>query len=172
MTGADAAPAFFTDLPLTSPQARRSVPTAVASNNPVADADKMETEEGEKEDEDEQYSFTRFLDHRQTGNDNDIEILVEWDQGSPTWEPETNLHHDAPDTLFAYWKSQGGRPLNPEDPDLFEIYAIRKHSKNKKRLQVEWLGYDKSEWTWLPSSVVEETAREVVEAYWRDQKGK
>lgn len=126
----------------------------------------------EDEDEDEEFGFKRFLNHRPTGNKNDIEIQVEWDKGPPTWEPEVNLHRDAPDTLFAYWESQGGRPLNPDDPDMFDIFAIRKHSKNKKRLQVEWLGYDKSEWTWLPAEAVEETAADVVEAYWKNQKQK
>jgi hypothetical protein len=37
---------------------------------------------------------------------------------------------------------------------------------------VEWLGYDKSEWTWLPHKVVEETAKDVVDAYWEDLKKK
>ncbi|KAH7165292.1 hypothetical protein EDB81DRAFT_852207 [Dactylonectria macrodidyma] len=124
----------------------------------------------EGDDGDKQYMFTGILDHRWEGNA--IEVLVAWEKGEATWEPEENLHRDAPESLFAYWESAGGRPLNPVDPELFVIFAIRKHSRNKKRLLVEWLGYDASENTWLPVAAVEETASEVVAEYWEGLKNK
>ncbi|KAH6983447.1 hypothetical protein BKA56DRAFT_631750 [Ilyonectria sp. MPI-CAGE-AT-0026] len=120
------------------------------------------------DDDDAQYTFTGILDHRWT--DNAIDVKVAWEEGPATWEPEENLHRDARESLFAYWKSVGGRPLNPVDPDLFVIFAIRKHSRNKKRLLVEWLGYDAKEMTWLPVAAVEETASEVVAEYWKGLK--
>lgn len=126
-------------------------------------AEESESDEPEEE-------FKSFKNHRWV--DNTIEIQVEWTKGSPTWEPERNLHRDAPDALFAYWKSQGGRPTNPQDPEMFDIFAIRKHSRDKKKLLVEWVGYDKKEMTWLPKAVVEETAKGLVDQYWEELKTK
>lgn len=117
---------------------------------------------------DDEYTFTRFTDYRWDGNS--IEIEVEWEQGDVTWEPEAQLHQDAPDALLEYWESQGGRPTNPNDPDLFDIHTIRKHSKDRKKLLVEWVGYGPKEATWVSRTVVEETAPEVVAQYWKTVK--
>ncbi|CAM1509543.1 Fc.00g032820.m01.CDS01 [Cosmosporella sp. VM-42] len=129
--------------------------------------DDEETEVGEEEEE---HTFKRFTKHHWVGNA--TEIQVEWADGPPTWEPERNLHRDAPQALFAYWKKQGGRPPNPKDPDLFDIFAICKHSKNKRKLLVEWVGFDKQDMSWLPTSVVKATAKDVVEEYWKSQEQK
>ncbi|KAM4067484.1 hypothetical protein HRG_001404 [Hirsutella rhossiliensis] len=107
--------------------------------------------------------FKRFVQHRWAGDS--VEIQVEWDEGDITWEPEGNLHEDAPEALFAYWKSQGARPTNPADPDLFCIFAIRKHNNNRKRLLVEWVGYGPEDMTWVSRRSVEETAPEMVAQY-------
>ncbi|KAG5978563.1 hypothetical protein E4U55_006058 [Claviceps digitariae] len=112
-----------------------------------------------------QYTFDKFVNYRWVGNS--IEILVEWQDGDLTWEQEAALHEDALDALLAYWESQGGRPTNTHDPDLFDIHAIRKHSKDRKKLLVEWVGYDPKEASWVPRAAVEETAPEVVAGYWR-----
>lgn len=77
------------------------------------------------------------------------------------------MHSDAPDALFEYWESQGGRPTNPQDPDMYHIFAIKKHSKDRKRLLVEWVGYGPKDATWAPRSQIEETAPEVVADYWK-----
>ncbi|KAH7145534.1 hypothetical protein B0J13DRAFT_323101 [Dactylonectria estremocensis] len=174
-------PPSATKFGLLSPQVRR--PPARSSAVHAMDLDNNVDERGEgattatnddnhdnEDDEDKQYMFTDILDHRWAGSA--IEVKVAWDKGEATWEPEENLHRDAPESLFAYWKSAGGRPLNPVDPELFVIFAIRKHSSNKKRLLVEWLGYDASEHTWLPVAAVEETASEVVAEYWEGVKNK
>ncbi|KAK7419833.1 hypothetical protein QQZ08_010666 [Neonectria magnoliae] len=169
MIDLDATPAIATELPLQSPQARRrparnSEAHDVEQNN-EAEKEDIEGEEGEEEEEedDKQYTFKGIVGHRWKRDE--IEVEVQWEQGPATWEPEENFHRDAPDSLFAYWKAQGGRPLNPKDPDLFVIFAIRKHSPNKKRLLVEWLGYGAEENSWLPREAVEETAPAAVEEY-------
>ncbi|UKZ67902.1 uncharacterized protein TrAtP1_009061 [Trichoderma atroviride] len=113
----------------------------------------------------EEYGFKRFVGYRWA--DNSIEIHVEWDTGETTWEPETNLHEDVPDTLFQYWREQGGRPSNPVDPELYEVFAIRKHNGNRTKLMVEWVGYEPSEATWVSRKVVEETAKDMVDAYFQ-----
>ncbi|KAM0254563.1 hypothetical protein ACHAQJ_006671 [Trichoderma viride] len=117
-----------------------------------------ETEEGEEE-----YSFKRFVEYRWAYDS--IEIQVEWETGEMTWEPETNLHEDVPDTLFEYWREQGGRPKNPIDPEVYEVFAILKHNKNRTKLLVEWVGYEASEASWASRKVIEETAKDIVDAY-------
>ncbi|PHH91491.1 hypothetical protein CDD83_274 [Cordyceps sp. RAO-2017] len=110
-------------------------------------------------------SFKRFANHRWVGNS--MEIRVEWEDGDVTWEPEANLHADALDTLLQYWSRQGGRPTNPVAPDMYDIFAIRKHSRDRRRLLVEWVGYGPNDASWVSRSAVEETAPEVVKEYWR-----
>ncbi|KAG6314363.1 hypothetical protein E4U44_001893 [Claviceps purpurea] len=116
-----------------------------------------------------EYAFDSFTDHRWVGDS--MEIRVAWQDGDLTWEREAVLHEDAPDALLDYWKSQGGRPTNPNDPDLFNIFAIRKHNKDRKSLLVEWVGYGPKEASWLPHAEVEKTAPELVAQYWRSIKG-
>lgn len=115
----------------------------------------------------EQWFIRALSGHRRLNGD--LEIQVEWDNGESTWEPERNIHLDAPELLFKYWDDQGGRPLNPEDPDVFDIVAIRAHSK--RRLLVEWTGYPPSENTWLPRQEVKATASDVVKEYFDGLKG-
>ncbi|KAG5928311.1 hypothetical protein E4U42_000853 [Claviceps africana] len=136
-----------------------SASTEAPTDEPATNGDKVET----------QYIFDKFTDHRWAGNS--IEIQVQWQDGDLTWEQEAVLHEDARDALLAYWASQGGRPTNPHDPDLFDIYAIRKHSSDRKKLLVEWVGYDPKEASWVPRAVVEETAPKVVAAYWQSVRG-
>ncbi|KAG6018721.1 hypothetical protein E4U41_003635 [Claviceps citrina] len=116
-----------------------------------------------------EYAFEQLTDHRWAGTSAEIQVM--WEVGSSTWEPEAALHEDAPDALLAYWASQGGRPANPNEPDLFEVHAIRKHSRDGKKLLVEWVGFGPGEASWVPRAVVEETAPEVVAEYWRSVRG-
>ncbi|CAH0021102.1 unnamed protein product [Clonostachys rhizophaga] len=143
----------------------------------TAEAEDEAKDEGEEEEDegdltinrgDGLHSFTEILDHRWVGDE--VELKVGWYRGSPTWEPESILHSDAPESLFSYWRSQGGRPTNPRDADIFDIFAIRNHSRDKKKLLVEWTGYEPKENSWVPSNVVEETAPEVVAQYWKSIK--
>ncbi|KAH6605508.1 chromo domain [Trichoderma cornu-damae] len=112
---------------------------------------------------DEEYGFQRFVGYRWVRDS--IEIHVEWDTGEATWEPETNLHQDCPEALFEYWREQGGRPKNPTDPEIYEVFAILKHNKNRSRLLVEWVGFEPSEASWTSRKIIEETAKDVVDAY-------
>ena len=70
-------------------------------------------------------SFEYFMNHHWVGNG--IHIRVQWTSGDCTWESEAELFKDAPQVVLAYWKNQGGRPANPEDPDLYNITAIWDH---------------------------------------------
>lgn len=135
---------------------------AVVDGSPRDAPNETETEE------ETEYAFEKLAQHRWAGNS--IEIQVDWKDGDATWEQEAVLHQDAPDALLEYWESQGGRPTNPDDPDLFDIHAIRRHSKDCKKLLVEWVGYGPKEATWVSRAAVEETAPEVVAQYWESVK--
>lgn len=110
-------------------------------------------------------AFECFDDHRWDGDA--IQIHVQWEGGESTWEDEITLHQDAPEALLDYWKSVGGRPLNPRKPDFYTIYAIRKHSKDRKNLLVEWVGYGPNDASWVPRAVVQQSAPELVNQYWQ-----
>lgn len=119
-----------------------------------------------KDDEAREFAFKKFVGHR-WDDDDAMQIHVEWEGGGRTWEPEAALHGDAPDALLGYWRAQpGGRPDNPRQPGLYEIHAIRKHSRDRKRLFVEWVGYGPGERTWEPRGVVEDAAPGMVTEYW------
>ncbi|KAL6874782.1 hypothetical protein J3F83DRAFT_518151 [Trichoderma novae-zelandiae] len=135
----------------------------------AADAE-VDVAQGEEEaDEDEEdYGFEGFVGYRWAGDS--IEIQVKWDGGETTWEPEANLHHDCPEALFEYWRAHEGRPKNPTDPEMYEVFSILKHNKNRSRLLVEWVGFERSEATWVSRKVIEETAKDIVDAYFNSLK--
>lgn len=150
------------DVPLTPPR----------DYSPTYTVGERDVEEGGDEQLDDnqicECSFKGFVEHRWV--DNSIEIKVEWDDGDVTWEPEVNLHEDALETLLAYWKNQQRRPTNPKAPYMYDVFAIRKHSKDRKKLLVEWVGYGSADTTWVLRTSVERTAPEMVSQYWNEVK--
>ncbi|EGX91600.1 Chromo domain [Cordyceps militaris CM01] len=111
-----------------------------------------------------EFAFKELTGHRWDGDS--IQIQVKWENGQRTWEPETMLHDDAPQALLDYWRRQpGGRPDNPRQPGLYEIHAIRKHSRDRKRLFVEWVGFGPNESTWEPRKAVADAAPEILSDY-------
>ncbi|KAL6854880.1 hypothetical protein ACO1O0_006014 [Amphichorda felina] len=168
---APAADALTVDaLTANAPAADEPTAGEPAADEPAADVptadDEEEMEEDVDDSDDEQYTFTGLLDHRWDGDE--MEIQVQWHGSDPTWEPEANLHRDAPDALFRFWEAQGGRPANPRDPGLYDIFAIRGHSRNRQRLLVEWTGYPPSENSWVSRRLVQKTAPEVVDDYMKN----
>ncbi|KAL7952058.1 hypothetical protein V8C42DRAFT_306034 [Trichoderma barbatum] len=130
-----------------------------------------ETEEpGQSEEEDKKYILKRFVGYRWAGDS--IEIQVEWEAGEMTWEPESNLHKDAPEFLFEYWRAQGERPKNPIDSGIYEIFAILKHSKNRRKLLIQWVGFERSEATWEGRDDIANMAEDVVKEYFDSLKTK
>ncbi|KAF5965828.1 chromo domain-containing protein [Fusarium coicis] len=136
----------------------------------------LEEEEEEVED-DRLYEFVRIADHRwvKDEKDNMIQLLIHWKDGENSWVSEELLHTDNRQALFAYWRSQpGGRPKNPEDDDVYRVFAIRKHRVRNgvPQVLVEWLGYDTPENTWEDQDSIEEAAPKLVDAYFDQVKGK
>ncbi|UNI25026.1 hypothetical protein JDV02_010734 [Purpureocillium takamizusanense] len=129
--------------------------------------DEIENNNEAADDEGDEFSFKRFGDWRWAANGTSIEIEVEWAAGDTTWEPEANLHEDAPDALLGYWREEGGRPVSPTDPDVYDILRVRDHSADRKQLLVEWVGFGPEDATWVSRRSVERTAPSVVTAYMR-----
>ncbi|KAG9497215.1 hypothetical protein J7337_012007 [Fusarium musae] len=135
-------------------------------------------EEEEEVEEDRLYEFVRIADHRWVEDEkkeNMIELLIQWKDGENSWVSEELLHTDNRQALFAYWRSQpGGRPKNPEDDDVYQVFAIRKHRVRNgvPQVLVEWLGYDTPENTWENQDSIEEAAPKLVDAYFDQVKGK
>ncbi|GKU03596.1 chromo protein [Fusarium langsethiae] len=181
--------------PRTQPRSRRSQVVAVEEEQPeeeevhaaeeyevedqeveAQEADEEEIEQPESEQEveadDQEHEFKRIMDHRWVGDK--IELRVEWSDGERTWSDEQTFHEDAPDALFEFWrKHPHGRPENPKDPGVYQVFAIRKHRthRGKKQVLVEWLGYDSSEQTWENQSYIEQVAKGHVEQYMSKLKG-
>lgn len=117
-----------------------------------------------------EYAFNSIVAHRWNGTA--FELRIDWEVGPKTWEPEVTLHQDAPDALFAYWRAQGGRPENPLDADIYNVYAIRKLSKNKRKVLVEWVGYEQKDMTWEDRKEIKKTAKAKVDEFLASQKKK
>ncbi|KAL6806380.1 hypothetical protein GGI42DRAFT_280527 [Trichoderma sp. SZMC 28013] len=140
------------------------------------------------EEEEKEYEFVGFAGYRWAGDSLELQVkwkrdegqddsekwedAEEWEGGMMTWEPERNLHEDAPQFLFKYWRSQGGRPENPTDPGLYEIFAVLKHNKNRTKLLIEWVGYERSEATWVLRKDIPKTAQDIVDDYFAGLKTK
>ncbi|VUC27285.1 unnamed protein product [Clonostachys rosea] len=116
-------------------------------------------------------TFREIINHRWNGND--LELRIHWDDPDEiTWEPEKAIHRDAKSALISYWSRQpGGRPLNPQDPESFTIFAfkgVKKGPKRQRHILVEWVGWAKP--TWEPEAVIKQTAPIALKEYLRSRK--
>ncbi|CAH0036632.1 unnamed protein product [Clonostachys rhizophaga] len=109
--------------------------------------------------------FEDIVSHKWEGDK--ILLEVRWQGTDETsWEPELNIHRDAKRALVQYWKAQGGRPLNPQDEELFAIYAlkgVKTDSEGQRFIQVEWVGFSRP--TWEPESAIKAAAPDALEAF-------
>ncbi|KAF9775674.1 hypothetical protein IL306_006225 [Fusarium sp. DS 682] len=130
-------------------------------------------EESAKDDDDKKFEFKSIANYRWVKDK--IELRIQWTDGDSTWIPEEILHEDNPEALFAYWRSKThGRPNNPSQGDIYQVFAVRKHRvrKGNPEVLVEWVGYDSSENTWESQKYIEEVAPQIVDAYFEKAKGK
>ncbi|KAL6827971.1 hypothetical protein V8C40DRAFT_243236 [Trichoderma camerunense] len=164
----------------------------IGEEEPAQLAQPAEPERSEKprkpEEEDTEYVFEGFAGYRWAGDSIELQVkwkrdeehddseewkdAEEWDGGKMTWEPERKLHEDAPEFLFEYWRTQGGRPENPTDPGLYEIFGVLKHNKNRTKLLIEWVGYERSEATWMLRKDIPKSAQDIVDDYFAGVKTK
>jgi hypothetical protein len=119
------------------------------------------------------WKFRKIINHRWSGND--IELQIHWDDPDEiTWELEKVIHRDAKSALISYWSRQPkGRPLNPQDENLFTIFAfkdVKGGPKKQRQILVEWVGWAKP--TWEPEDVIEETAPNLLKEFLQKRSGK
>lgn len=87
-----------------------------------------------------------------------------------TWEAERDMHEDAPEILFNYWRSVGGRPNNPKNSELYNVLAIVQHNKSRTKFLVQWVGYEEK--SWEPRKTLERTVKDMVDNYLQVLKAK
>ncbi|KAF4343661.1 chromo domain protein [Fusarium beomiforme] len=130
-------------------------------------------EESAQDDEDKLYEFESIANYRWVKDK--IELRIQWTDGDNTWIPEEVLHEDNPQALFAFWRSKPhGRPNNPAQGDIYQVFAVRKHRvrKGNPEVLVEWVGYESSENTWESQEYIKEVAPQILDAYFEKAKGK
>lgn len=99
------------------------------------------------------------------------------------WQAEATIQMDAPDALWAYWRSvPGGRESLVGDRDewvALDITSVRCHRRKRKqngcqRLEVEvlvtWVGSPES--LWQPETWARENAAAHLDAFWASQGGR
>ncbi|KAL7764806.1 hypothetical protein ACKLNR_005951 [Fusarium oxysporum f. sp. zingiberi] len=155
---------------VTEPQSNSK---AQREKTPEEQPEEAHSEEEEAQVDEERHEFDSITDHRWA--ENEIELRMQWKDGESSWISEELLHTDNPQALFAYWRSQpDGRPKNPEDDEVYQVFAIRKHRVRKgvPQVLVEWVGYGASENTWEDQDYIESVAPKLVDAYFDQVKGK
>ncbi|CAH0047254.1 unnamed protein product [Clonostachys solani] len=113
--------------------------------------------------------FTAILGHR--WEKCEFHIHIEWVGVYPTWVRERNLHRDSKAALLHYWQSlPDGRPMNPDDDEVFEVFRFRDDKAadegTKRLLLTEWVGYDEKAMTWEPEEEMMKAVPELVELFW------
>jgi hypothetical protein len=81
------------------------------------------------------------------------------------------VHSDNPKALVKLWAANQ-RPKCPDDPDLYQPYAILKRRKGTltpKEVLVEWVGFKKNQATWEPEAKIAEAAPDILEEYFANR---
>ncbi|KAI1360975.1 hypothetical protein F5Y08DRAFT_34772 [Xylaria arbuscula] len=149
--------------------------------------DEKAAEEDEEVDQREEHEIQRLIKHRMAGDRSGaVELLVQWEgegEQDATWETEEEIQEGAEETLYAYWRSQGGRisalfhkPKNPP-PEIYHVFRILRHEKKNRggfQLEVQWVGHpaERGETTMEAEAKLKKTAPELLEAYWESVGGR
>ncbi|KAI5919593.1 hypothetical protein F4810DRAFT_686869 [Camillea tinctor] len=145
--------------------AAQSKPEAEPEPEPEPEGEEEEEEEEAEEegeadrniDEDddrEEHEIDSLLKHRMASDGSGIvEILVHWlgeKKEDATWEIEEEIQRGAEETLYDYWKAQGGRlnalfikPKNPP-PEIYHVFKVLRHEKKTRggfQFEVQWVGH-------------------------------
>ncbi|KAI1204190.1 uncharacterized protein F4807DRAFT_358373 [Annulohypoxylon truncatum] len=147
------------------------------------DAEKERTEVDERE-EHEVYSL---LEHRMASDGSGkVELLVHWageEEDEATWELEEEIQRGAGETLYTYWKAQGGRinalfikPKNapPETYHVFKILGHEKKTRGGFEFEVQWVGHPptRGETSVEAEPKLRKIAPEALHQYWESVGGR
>lgn len=147
----------------------------------------------------ERFAF-RIIGHRMDpGNADFVQLRIDWavaDNGRTSlprdagfndpyweWQAEATIQIDAPDVLWAYWRSvPGGRESlvgNRDEWVVLDITSVRCHGRKRKRngrrrpevdVLVTWVG--SPEPLWQPETWARKNAAAHLDAFWACQGGR
>ncbi|KAK5633344.1 hypothetical protein RRF57_009058 [Xylaria bambusicola] len=149
----------------------------------------QQQQEQDEDDEDrrEEHEIHRLIKHRMVADRSGaVELLVQWEgegEQDATWEAEEEIQQGAEETLYEYWRSQGGRisalfhkPKNPP-PEIYHVFKILRHEKKNRggfQLEVQWVGHsaERADTTMEVESKLKKIAPELLDAYWESVGGR
>lgn len=144
-------------------------------------------EEQDESDEREEHEIKTLVKHRMAqDNSGRVEFLVHWvgeKEEDATWEMEEEIQEGAEETLYAYWKAQGGRLnalfVKPKTPpaEVYHVFTIWSHEKKTKggfEFEVQWVGHPRTrgETTMEAEAKLRRIAPEALEEYWKSVGGR
>lgn len=138
-------------------------------------------------DEREEHEVKGILAHRMAADDSGrVELLIQWvgeTEEQATWEFENEVQDGADETLYTYWKAQGGRinalfikPQNPP-PEIYHVYKILGHDKKPRggfEFEVQWVGHPptRGETSVEGELKLRKIAPKALDEYWEDVGGR
>ncbi|KAI1076904.1 hypothetical protein F5B20DRAFT_554198 [Whalleya microplaca] len=162
-----------------------------ADNTPAKASTKGKGKQMENAAEDpdgrEEHEILSLLTHRMIEDGNgQVELLVHWvgeSEDDATWENEEEIQKGADETLYAYWKAQGGRlnalfikPKNPP-PETYHLFKILGHEKKPRggfQFEVQWVGHAaiRGETSMETESKLRNIAPDALNKYWESVGGR
>ncbi|XDG06418.1 hypothetical protein ABKA04_006033 [Annulohypoxylon sp. FPYF3050] len=149
-------------------------------------AEEEQAESGER-DEREEHEVHSLLEHRMSSDGSGkVELLVHWvgeGEDEATWELEEEIQRGAGETLYTYWKSQGGRInalfIKPKNapPETYHVLKLLGHEKKIRggfEFEVQWVGHPptRGETSKEAESKLRKIAPEALDQYWESVGGR
>ncbi|KAI1453368.1 hypothetical protein F4805DRAFT_470164 [Annulohypoxylon moriforme] len=132
-------------------------------------------------DEREEHEIYSLLKHRMAPDGSGkVELLVHWageEEDEATWELEEEIQRGASETLYTYWKTQGGRInalfIKPKNapPETYHVLKILGHEKKARggfEFEVQWVGHPptRGETSVEAENKLKKIAPEALDQYW------
>ncbi|KAH9885348.1 hypothetical protein F4778DRAFT_761173 [Xylariomycetidae sp. FL2044] len=180
-----------TDEPARPKSSTSATPTNKGKGKAKAVAEEVQADEAgeknEEEDDREELEIDALLGHRfAKDGTNRVELQVQWvgeSRADATWEAEEEIQQSADETLYAYWKSQGGRsnalffkPTNAP-PEVYHVFKVLRHEKKNRggfQFEVQWVGHPpiRGETSMESEQKLKNAAPELLEQYWESKGGR
>ncbi|KAI0843974.1 hypothetical protein F5Y00DRAFT_274700 [Daldinia vernicosa] len=136
-------------------------------------------------DEHEEQEIQALLRHRMA-QDGRVELLVHWvgeSEDDATWEAEEEIQRGAEETLYAYWKAQGGRInalfIKPKNApiEIYHVFKLLGHEKKARggfEFEVQWVGHPptRGETSFEAEAKLKKVAPDALDQYWKDVGGR
>ncbi|KAI1134617.1 hypothetical protein F5Y05DRAFT_397692 [Hypoxylon sp. FL0543] len=160
---------------------------AKATQGDQADKGDEADQEEAQVDDGEELEVHAILQHRMAQDESGrVELLVHWEgetEEEATWEPEEEIQRGAAETLYAYWRTKGGRmntlfikPKNPP-PQAYHVFKVLRHAKKPRggfEFEVQWVGHPptRPETTMEAEYKLRKVAPAALSEYWESIGGR